>query len=281
MAHEEPPTAGNAEAGPCAGGGIAAFERAAGAHLAVQVILDVHGSSEQQGRAVRASRGSVRSGHSRVAVALGLALAAAARLSRADDPPPSPAPPSPVASAALPAEVAPTLRDLSGPPSRYAHLVGTLELGKGLRFNNPYRLATQLGATAESVSLTSTYLDLGGAITFGPPDGLQHGVALHLSFALAGVSQAVLTPTYIAAYRGPRRFLAYGRLGPSVILTPDPTIGGELAVGFGWFFTARIAVAGELVGDIYYGAGTPAKGVTTYPILSAQLGLLVDYEILP
>jgi hypothetical protein len=186
-----------------------------------------------------------------------------------------------VESAASPDQVAPTLRELSGPPSRYAHLVGTLELGKGLRFNNPYRLATQLGATAESVSLTSTYLDLGGAVTFGPPDGLQHGVALHLSFALAGVAQAVLTPTYIAAYRGPRRFLAYGRLGPSIILTPDPTIGGELAAGFGWFFTARIAVAGELVGDIFYGAGTPTKGISTYPILSAQLGLLVDYEILP
>ena len=222
----------------------------------------------------------MRSGHSRAAVALGLVIAAAPRMSRADEPP-SPAAAAPAESAALPEERAPSLRELSGPPSRYAHLVGTLELGKGMRFNNPYRLGTQLGATAESVSLTSTYLDLGGAVAFGPPDGLQHGVALHLSFALAGVSQAVLTPTYIAAYRGPRRFLAYGRLGPSIVLTPDPTIGGELAAGFGWFFTSRLAVAGELVGDIFYGAGTPTKGISTYPILSAQLGLLVDYEILP
>jgi hypothetical protein len=211
-------------------------------------------------------------GHSCAALTLGLAIAAAPGSSRAEEPPAAPAPPD---------ESAPTLRDLSRPPSGYAHLVGTLEVGKGLRFNNPYRLATQLGATAESVSLTSTYLDLGGAIAFGPPDGLEHGVALHLSFALAGVAQAVLTPTYFAAYRGPRRFLAYGRLGPSIVLTPDPTIGGELAAGFGWFFTARLALAGELVGDLYYGAGTPTKGISTYPILSGQLGLLVDYEILP
>jgi hypothetical protein len=230
----------------------------------------VHGSSDRQSRAVRSSRGGVRSGHSAaaspsaitIALTLGLALAAP-RPARAEEP------------------AAPTLRELSGAPSGYARILGSIEIGKGLRFNNPYRLATPLGATAESVSLTSSYLDLGGALTLGPPDGLQHGVALHLSLALAGVSQAVLTPTYVAAYRGPRRFLAYGRLGPSIVLTPDPTIGGEVAAGFGWFFTARLAVAGELVGDIYYGAGTPTKGVTTYPILSGQLGLLVDYEVLP
>jgi hypothetical protein len=238
---------------------------------------------------VRSSRNGVRTGHSCAAITIGLAIAAAPGPSRAEEPaaspasPVSPAPPVSPGSpaAALPAERAPTLRELSAPPSGYARLVGTLEIGKGLRFNNPYRLATQLGATAESVSLTSTYLDLGAAVAFGPPDGLEHGVALHLSFALAGVSQAVLTPTYFAAYRGPRRFLAYGRLGPSIVLTPDPTIGGELAAGLGWFFTARLALAGELVGDIYYGAGTPTKGITTYPILSGQLGLLVDYEILP
>ena len=214
--------------------------------------------------------------HIHAALALSLALAAAPRRSHADE---AAAPAKEAAEES--AEPALTLRDLSGPPSRYAHLVGTFEFGKGVRFNNPYRLATQLGATAESASLTSTYLDLSGGIAFGPPDGIEHGVALHLSFALAGVGQAVLTPTYFAAYRGPHRFLAYGRLGPSIVLTPDPTIGGELAAGFGWFFTARLALAAEVVGDVYYGAGTPTKGVTTYPILSGQLGLLVDYEILP
>ncbi|MEP7125416.1 MAG: hypothetical protein ABJE95_31075 [Byssovorax sp.] len=230
---------------------------------------------------MRSSRsdGRARRSHAAIAIALGLVLFGRALPARADDAPAAPAPA--IAEAPAPAESAPTLRDLSAAPSAYAHLVGTLQLGKGLRFNNPYRLATQLGATAESVSLTSTYLDLGGAIAFGPPNGLEHGVALHLSFALGGVAQAVLTPTYFAAYRGPHRFLAYGRLGPAIVLTPDPTIGGELAAGFGWFFTARLAVAGELVGDLFYGAGTPTNGITTYPIFSGQLGLLVDYEILP
>lgn len=258
---------------------IAAFGRAAGAHLAVQAISDVHGSSDRQSRAVRSTREGVRLGHRCAAILLGLAVAMTPRPSRAEEAPAPPAASAPVA--AVPVEPAPTMRELSAPPSRYARLLGSIELGKGVRFNNPYRLATQLGATAESASLTSTYLDLGAGIALGPPDGLEHGIALHLSFALAGVSQAVLTPTYLAVLHGPRRFVAYGRLGPSIVLTPDPTIGGELAAGFGWFFTARLAVAAELVGDIYYGAGTPTNGITTYPILSGQLGLLVDYEILP
>ena len=91
----------------------------------------------------------------------------------------------------------------------------------------------------------------------------------------------MLTPTYLLAYRGPRAFLAYGRVGPSFILTPDPTVGGELAGGFAWFITGKIAIAGELVFDVYYGAGTYDVGVATYPILSGQLGLLVEHELLP
>lgn len=172
-------------------------------------------------------------------------------------------------------------RQLSRPPSGYLRIFETLAFGRGLRFNNPYRLATELGASAESVSATAPYLDLGTGIAFGPPDGIQHGGALHYTVALAGVSQQVLTPSYLIAYRGPRRFLAYGRLGPSFILTPDPTVGGELAGGFAWFLTSRIGLSSEAIFDVFYGAGTLQKGITTYPILSGQLGLIVDYEVLP
>ena len=160
-------------------------------------------------------------------------------------------------------------------------LLGSLELGRGVRFNNPYRLATQLGQTAKSPSLTASYADLGAGVAFGPPDGLQHGGAIHASFAMIGVPQAVITPTYVLAYRGPHPFMGYGRVGPSFVLTPDPTFGGEVAGGFAWFLTGKIAIAGELVFDVYYGAGTPQVAIATYPILSGQLGLLFDQEFLP
>ncbi|MFO0616530.1 MAG: hypothetical protein U0414_28310 [Polyangiaceae bacterium] len=64
-------------------------------------------------------------------------------------------------------------------PSGYLNLFSTLSFGEGLRFNNPYRLATELGADAESLSLTPAYADLGANITFGLPRGLQHGASVH------------------------------------------------------------------------------------------------------
>jgi hypothetical protein len=160
-------------------------------------------------------------------------------------------------------------------------MLGSVEIGRGLRFNNPYRLSTQLGTDAQSVSLTASYLDFGLGVAFGPPNGLQHGAALHASIALAGVGQVSLTPTYLLAYRASQPFLAYGRVGPSFLLTPDPTIGAEVAGGFAWFLTGKVAIASELVFDLYYGAGTYDVGIATYPILSGQLGLLIEHEILP
>jgi len=197
---------------------------------------------------------------------------------RADEPAPvaSPTPAAPTDDA-----FAEELRALGRTIELDKHLLGSVEVGRGFRFNNPYRLATQLSADPRSVSLTDAYADVGAGITFGPPDGLQHGGALHASFAITGVPQAVLTPTYLVAYRGPRAFLGYGRLGPSFVLTPDPTLGLEVAGGFAWFFTGKIAIAGEVVVDVYYGAGTHDVAIATYPIVSGQLGLLFDQELLP
>ena len=204
------------------------------------------------------------------------ALAHAGTAGADDAPPPAPAAaPAPPAPAA---ELEARWAALSRPVELGIRVLGSLEFGRGLRFNNPYRLATELGSDAQSVSLTAGYADLAIGILVGPPDGVQHGAAVHASFALAGVSQAVLTPTYMLGYRAARPWLAYGRVGPSFVLTPDPTIGGELAAGFAWFFTGHVAVAGELVFDAYYGAGTHDVAVATYPILSGQLGLLVDHE---
>lgn len=179
------------------------------------------------------------------------------------------------------AEAAKALEAWKHPVDSSTRIFGSFEIGRGFRFNNPYRLASQLGSDAESVSVTATYADLGIGLAFGPPNGLQHGAAVHASFALAGVGQVSLTPTYLLAYRGSSPFLAYGRVGPSFLLTPDATIGAEVAGGFAWFITGKIAIATEVVFDLYYGAGTYDVGIATYPILSGQLGLLVDHEFLP
>lgn len=201
--------------------------------------------------------------------------------------PPVAAPAEPVAGAAEPVAApdeeaqAAAYRRLSEPPGGVARVFGTIALGTGLRFNNPYRLQTQLGDSAESLSLTSGYLDLGFAAAFGPADGLQHGAAIHLSIGLAGVPQQSIAPSYLLAYRGAGSALVYGRLGAAILTSPDFNVGAELAGGLGYFFTAKLALTGEIVGNLFYGAGTYEAVYTVYPVLSAQLGLMIDHEILP
>ena len=63
-------------------------------------------------------------------------------------------------------------------PRRYLNLFGSVMLGDGLRFNNPYRLPHDLGERGASVSTTAPYVDLAVAATTGKPDGVQHGARL-------------------------------------------------------------------------------------------------------
>jgi hypothetical protein len=180
-----------------------------------------------------------------------------------------------------PAERAELFAKLSAPPKGYARFLAGLGVGAGLRFNNPYRLATQLGPTAESLSSTAPYTMLTLAAAFGSPDGLQHGAFASLSIALTGVDQAVLTPGYIMVYRGPNRLLGYARGGPAIILSPRANVGGELAVGGAFFLTGSLGLSLDLAANVFYGASTWEKKYPTYPVFSATAGLIVDFEVLP
>jgi hypothetical protein len=162
----------------------------------------------------------------------------------------------------------------------YFELFGTSFVGDGIRFNNPYRLATPLGSSAESLSRTAAYADLGVAATIGNPLGYRHGVALRWSIALEGVPQIVVTPSYML-WRRWRAWGAYGRLGIPIVASPATTWGLEMGIGGVWFPRGGIGIATELVGDLFYGAGTREVSTPAYPVLSAQAGLLLEYEVLP
>ncbi|HEY4105797.1 MAG TPA: hypothetical protein VGM44_17980 [Polyangiaceae bacterium] len=167
----------------------------------------------------------------------------------------------------------------SGPD--YWHTFGSLSFGDGLRFNNPYRLSTELGSGAESLSLTASYFDIGIGAVRGSLDGIGHGAVLHLSIAAQGIPQEVLSLSYIALDRlGSGRTMLYARAGVPVILQPDLSGGLEAAFGGAFMITSGIGIEGELIGDVYYGAATLDHSVSTIPILSAQLGVFFDYEVL-
>lgn len=165
------------------------------------------------------------------------------------------------------------------PAADYVHAFGSLALGRGLRFNNPYRLERVLGDSPESLSLSAMYLDFSLGVAQGDPTGLQHGVSAHLSTALTGIRQEVLTPSYRLLFRPASRWLWTGRLGIPLVLEPDVSAGVELGAGGIWHFLAGLGVYAELIGSLFFGAATLDEDRTTIPILSGQLGLWVDYEV--
>lgn len=199
----------------------------------------------------------------RFVAGLSVALLSVAAVARAEAP-----------EAPLPAALAPAA-------GGYLHWTGALAVGRGLRFNNPYRLATPLGDDAESVSLSATYVDVALGAAAGEPDGWQHGGSLHFAVAAQGIPQEVLTPSYLLMHRVPPRFWVFARAGLPVVLGPDPNLGYELAVGGSAMVSAGLGVTGELVGDLFYGAATQDQAYSVIPMLSLQIGVVVDLEVLP
>jgi len=155
-----------------------------------------------------------------------------------------------------------------------------LAFGAGLRFNNPYRLRSPLGDDAESVSTTAPYGTLGVGAWFGNPIGIQHGPSLRYDRSLGGVTQHVITPSYGVAFRG-AWLGVMGRVGVPVLLTPDANAGGELAFGGALYVRAGIAITSEIIGDVFWGAATPDQRRPAYPVLSGQLGVMLEWEQLP
>lgn len=193
----------------------------------------------------------------------------AARSARAPRPRPSEA-----ALPRPPASVAPS--STAVPSSGLA----SLAIGRGLRFNNPYRLETPLGDTAESVSLAATYLDLGLAVLFGERD-FRHGVLLGGGVALQGIGQFVLTPSYLAHLALADTLDLRGRVGVPIVVAPDTSLGLEAGLGSSLALAYGVGALVELVGSVFFGAATDQTSITTIPMLSLQIGVFFEHQVSP
>jgi hypothetical protein len=160
------------------------------------------------------------------------------------------------------------------------HGLLSLSVGRGLRFNNPYRLEQPLGETAESVSLAATYLDMSAGLSFGRGE-FRHGVLLAGSVALQGIGQFVLTPSYLAQLGINDSLGVRGRAGIPIVVAPDTTAGLEVAVGASWLMAYGLGALVELVGDVFFGAATDETSITTIPMLSLQIGVFFDHQVSP
>jgi len=167
-----------------------------------------------------------------------------------------------------------------GEAGHYVHLFSALGYGRGLRWNNPYRLQTELG-DSNGLSLTAGYWDVAFGATLGAPDGLQHGVVLHLSLAANGIAQQALSASYIAQIPLGASALGYARAGVPFVLSPDVGVGGEAAAGAVYFLSGGVGITAELVQSLYVGAATWEHDPTLWPVSSLELGLWFDFEVLP
>ncbi len=164
-------------------------------------------------------------------------------------------------------------------PRAASRWLASAALGRALRFNNPYRLATPLGETPASLSATAPFVDLAVGWTRGGLSRIQHGALLGWSVAVAGVRQSALVPGYLAVMRPVARWHLRWRLGPSAVLEPDPTVGVEAAVGGAWYARAGMGLTVELSGSAFYGAATRERERTVIPLAGLSVGWFVDYEV--
>jgi len=77
------------------------------------------------------------------------------------------------------------------------------------------------------------------------------------------------------------RWSVHGRVGVPILIRPDGNVGGELALGAAWMALGGIGVFADVIGGLYVGAATLDRSATTIPVLSGQLGVTLEYEVLP
>lgn len=168
-------------------------------------------------------------------------------------------------------------------------------IGAGLGFR-PLR---NLDAPFNQDFMSPAYLDLAGVV-YLPGGDVRHGVGLGISTALsndtnAGVQmfqQWAFTPAYYLLIPL-RRLLPdlggdwlqlQGHVGIPIVLSTalgsnsggvDVSVGGELGIGLNFKFLAGLGMYLEIQGAAYGGSKD-----TIHPLISADLGFVVDYEVL-
>ncbi len=163
----------------------------------------------------------------------------------------------------------------------YVHTFVGVGIGKGLRLNNPFRLQTQLGASAESLSATATTLELELAALLGDPVGWHHGFGVSGSVALEGVPQQVVAPSYEVGVPLSPRFWWRGRAGIGFVTQPDFNAGIELGSQLVMLASAGLGGYVGVAYGHYWGAATDETQATTIPVMALQLGATMIYEVLP
>jgi hypothetical protein len=158
------------------------------------------------------------------------------------------------------------------------HYVATVGVGAPLRLSR--NVDFDQGTTGPLFTDVFAGYALPGAIR------LRHGAGVGLSLNLTDEGgftepvgageQLVVMPAYFAFFDIDPDWMGLGHVGVPVLLTNGTSIGAELAAGLAYRLRAGLGVYSEAGVNVFPGAES-----TLHPTLSLELGVVVDYEVLP
>jgi hypothetical protein len=148
----------------------------------------------------------------------------------------------------------------------------------------PLRLT--VSDTFDQERVAPIYTDVLAGYVFASSGRWAHGFGLGLSLNLsedggftepvAVSEQLVVMPAYLLSLRVAPDWFALGHAGVPIALTPGVSTGFELAAALGYRLLAGIGAYTEAGIDIFGGANSQL-----HASLSLELGLFLDYEVLP
>lgn len=135
-------------------------------------------------------------------------------------------------------------------------------------------------------SFAPAFIDAFGAVVLPSSEVWRHGFGLGASFNLVsdggileGVDafqQFVFTPSYLAYLRFSDDFVAHGKFGVPWVISPETSLGLQLDLGITGLLTSSLGAYVEFGLAAFLGAED-----TIHPTLSAEVGISIDYEVLP
>jgi len=142
------------------------------------------------------------------------------------------------------------------------------------------------------------FIDGFGAVVFGTSSQWRHGLGVGASLNLSGdggesqgtgvdpAHQIVLAPAYLGYYRLDEDFVFTAKASALFAFTfsgaTQMAPGGELAFGLAFLLTSGLGIYGEIGGSVFVGSPeAPGESNTIHPLVTAEVGILIDYEVLP
>lgn len=139
-----------------------------------------------------------------------------------------------------------------------------------------------------------SFLEVFGGVVLPGRGRFRHQTSLHIagnlsgdgnfSFGLDPLEQWTIMPAYtlrIALQDTPvPDYLLYGRIGVPLTVSPDFVWGIQADVGFTYMLLAGFGVYVELGYSMFFGGEDRGGDTSIHPLLSGELGVVFDIEVL-